>query len=290
MQVDTLHVFHANSPSNDIGVLTDSTLTGLGMGGDVVISGRTLAGGITYSDLEVLKIDLGSGNDSFTIESTHSGSTVINSGKGSDTINVKTVAGHTTINTGADADTISVRSADLLVDSVNALLTINGGGDIGVVETLDQIASALRQDINSRLGAATATGSGAVLQLASSSAFTVEFEIRRIGSSSGAAAITPESAKSTPSTSATLTLSGTPVEDEIWTVRITLGGVTYTFRHLVTATTAGDVLNVDDRNEAEWQPRHFDRQHADGSRHADGVGDSNDLRAGGRRHLQAAHP
>ena len=33
------------------------------MGGDRVIGGRTFAGGITYSDIELLRVDLGNGND-----------------------------------------------------------------------------------------------------------------------------------------------------------------------------------------------------------------------------------
>jgi len=109
-QVDTLQVFHGNSPANDEATLTEDHLTGLGMGGDTVISGRILPGGIVYRDLEVLTIDLGSGNDSFTIESTHESTTNLNSGSGTDSIEVKTIAGHTNIDTGDDADTITVRS------------------------------------------------------------------------------------------------------------------------------------------------------------------------------------
>src|SRR6185295_390431 len=74
-QVDVLNVFNGNSPADNKGKLTENSLTGLGMGTDTVISGRELPGGIQYFDVETLNIQLGTGNDSFTIESTHRGAT-----------------------------------------------------------------------------------------------------------------------------------------------------------------------------------------------------------------------
>src|SRR5439155_25775761 len=76
-QVDTLNVFHGNSPADDVGVLTESTLTGLGMGGDTVVGGRVIPGGITYSNLEAVNVNLGYGNNHFTIETTHAGTTTV---------------------------------------------------------------------------------------------------------------------------------------------------------------------------------------------------------------------
>ena len=69
-QIDTLNVFNTLSPSNDVGILTGTTLTGLGMRSSVQIGTQTLDGGITYADLEVLEIFLGKGNDTFTVEGT----------------------------------------------------------------------------------------------------------------------------------------------------------------------------------------------------------------------------
>ncbi len=54
---DTLNVDDTGSTTNKSGTLTDTTLTGLGMG----------SGGITYSGAGVLNVSLGSGNDSFAI-------------------------------------------------------------------------------------------------------------------------------------------------------------------------------------------------------------------------------
>ena len=93
-QVDTLNVFNGGSPADDIGVLTADHLTGLGMAGDTVIAGRTLAGGIVYGDIEVLNIELGSGNDTFTVASTHAGATNISTGAGNDTVYVQSIDGH----------------------------------------------------------------------------------------------------------------------------------------------------------------------------------------------------
>ena len=54
-QVDTLNVFNGDSPAHDVGVLTDSTLTGFGMGTGLTLAGRTFSGGITYSNGKGLK-------------------------------------------------------------------------------------------------------------------------------------------------------------------------------------------------------------------------------------------
>ena len=147
-QVDTLNIFHKNSPADDVGYLTEDRLTGLGLGGDAVIAGLRLDGGVTYFDVEELDIELGQGNNRFTIDSTHEGATIITSGAGYDTFNVRSIGGHTEINTGANNDTVNVGTgvnfaADIndgvdvvkapdfahYADSISAILTINGGSD-----------------------------------------------------------------------------------------------------------------------------------------------------------------
>ena len=85
-QVDTLNVFNGNSPSNDVGLLTETRLKGLGMGGDAVVNGHPVNGGITYSGLEALNLDLGYGHNTLVIESTHEGSTTVNTDDGDDEI------------------------------------------------------------------------------------------------------------------------------------------------------------------------------------------------------------
>src|SRR5205823_14672948 len=96
------------SPANDAGVLTSSTLNGLGMGGNTVVGGRIVPGGITYSNLEALNVNLGYGNNTFTIQSTHAGSTTVTSGRGNDVIDVLTVGGHLNVETGAGNDVVNV--------------------------------------------------------------------------------------------------------------------------------------------------------------------------------------
>ena len=124
-QVDTAIIDNSNSPAADIGALTESRLTGLGMGPDTVIANKPLPGGITYRDLEALDVRLGFGNDTFTIQSTHAGTTTVEAGGGNDLINVQSVLGHTFIDTAAGLDTVTVGSAQHLVDEVGALLTLH---------------------------------------------------------------------------------------------------------------------------------------------------------------------
>ena len=140
-QVDTLNVSHGNSPADDIGYLTTDRLTGLGMGPDAIIGGQRINGGITYSALEEIFIELGTGDNHFVIESTHEGSTTITSGPGADVFDINEILGHTEIYTGANSDIVNVGSqvsyvaptstgdTAHLVNTIGALLTIDGGTD-----------------------------------------------------------------------------------------------------------------------------------------------------------------
>ncbi|WP_117236182.1 LEPR-XLL domain-containing protein [Vibrio maerlii] len=77
-QTDELNIFNDGSVESDNGILTGSSLTGLGMGE-----------GIEYSDIEVVELFLGQGDDSLTVEGTAAGSiTVVHGGGGNDTLSV----------------------------------------------------------------------------------------------------------------------------------------------------------------------------------------------------------
>ncbi|HMC70441.1 MAG TPA: hypothetical protein VKJ07_14900, partial [Mycobacteriales bacterium] len=156
--VDTLNVVNSGSPANDAGVLTESTLTGLGMGGDTVIDGQTVPGGITYRNLESLNINLGSGNQLFTIKSTHDGTTEISAGAGANTFNVVAINGHTTINTGTNPQTV-VNVGDLgLVDRIGGLLSIDTGSTGAGGGTVNVDNSAETRDTQATLTGSTLTG------------------------------------------------------------------------------------------------------------------------------------
>ncbi|WP_261842146.1 LEPR-XLL domain-containing protein [Aliamphritea ceti] len=97
-QTDTLNVFNDGSIQNDTGVLTATTITGLGMP-----AGK----GIEYRDIEVIDTLLGTGNDTFTVTGTAKGAiTVIHGGGGNDTIKV----------TGSDADGALILLGDSVQD------------------------------------------------------------------------------------------------------------------------------------------------------------------------------
>ena len=81
--IDRLNIINDGSTSDDIGLLTGNTFTGFG------------SAGITYHDVEILDVLLGTGNDTFIIHSTltpdgvQGGITIIHGGAGSDTIAVQ---------------------------------------------------------------------------------------------------------------------------------------------------------------------------------------------------------
>ena len=119
----TVDVNDTGSTGAKSGALTATALTGLGMG----------AGGVTYSGLAALNISLGSGGNTFTLNSTSAATvTTVNTGEGADTITLVGDNGPTKINapnTGTN-DTINIRSTGGLTTvntSEGATSTINVG-------------------------------------------------------------------------------------------------------------------------------------------------------------------
>jgi Ca2+-binding RTX toxin-like protein len=137
---DWLYVDDSGDDNPNVGILTSTTITGLDMGGS-----------INYGTVEHLVISLGSGGNTFTINSTHGAATspyqeetIVNTGSGADMVHINhvsdllTVNGQagadvvnvngtgvgsvTTLNTGAGADTVNV-------NNVTNLLIVNGGAD-----------------------------------------------------------------------------------------------------------------------------------------------------------------
>jgi Ca2+-binding RTX toxin-like protein len=101
-------------------------ITGFGMGGDRNIGGAPQPGGITFEEIDDLRIDLGQGSNQFTIEDTHVGKTTVNTGRGNDAVYVKTISGHTFVNLGAGNDEITVTSNASKLDQILGLLTVSG--------------------------------------------------------------------------------------------------------------------------------------------------------------------
>ena len=131
---DVLDVDDSADTAGNTGNLTGTMLTGLGM-----------SSGIQYEDIESLTVKLGSGDDTFNIQGTHTWATTVNAGAGEDTINVQTVSGDTTVNAGADDDVVNVGSsaptAGGVLDGIGARLSINGDGGADTVN-LDDSADA----------------------------------------------------------------------------------------------------------------------------------------------------
>jgi hypothetical protein len=84
--LDVLNMDDTGSTSAKTGTLTGTTLTGFAM-----------AGGITYSELEAVNIALGSGSNQLSIAETHTGSTSVQAGAGTDVINIQSINGPTRV-------------------------------------------------------------------------------------------------------------------------------------------------------------------------------------------------
>jgi len=173
-QVDYLFVYDQDSVADDTGALTSQIfgegddavlkgrITGLGMGPDATIGGTTQPGGITYGDLEAVQVNLGSGNDTLTVDYTTISTdhtterdsefytlTMVNTGEGDDKVTVNLTAdedGAFALNTQRGGDTVigTGSTAPLIVFGEEGNDSITGGdgadilfGDYGRVDYAD---------------------------------------------------------------------------------------------------------------------------------------------------------
>ena len=135
----------ANFSDTGDGLSTISTLNGTGLTSTAFGTG----GSLSYSLLAKLNIDLGSGGNVFTVANTGIGTTTtVNSGTGSDTVNVQAIGGPTSVNTGggSTANVVNVGSLEPatggLIDNIQGALTVigDGGDTMNVDDTGSTIA------------------------------------------------------------------------------------------------------------------------------------------------------
>ncbi|MFZ7127839.1 MAG: calcium-binding protein, partial [Desulfobacterales bacterium] len=147
-QVDALFVYDQDSVADDVGEMTSEEMdfgdgpvikgriTGLGMGPAAEIGGTLQPEGITYGDLEMVQVNLGSGNDTLTVDyvsvwTDHSTQrsepfytlTMVDTGEGDDTVTVSST-GHAA---GAFAVTTRAGEDRVYGEGSTAPLTVFGG-------------------------------------------------------------------------------------------------------------------------------------------------------------------
>jgi hypothetical protein len=111
---DVLNLNDLRDRNDNNGTLTSNTLTGLGLNS------------LNYESLETLNLNLGIGDDTLTVENTHTGVTNIKANDGNDVVNLRANAGNTFVWLGKGDDILNVGS-----------LQPNSGG------TLNQLTQAL---------------------------------------------------------------------------------------------------------------------------------------------------
>ncbi|MEH2109077.1 DUF4347 domain-containing protein [Nostoc sp.] len=113
---DILDVDDSGDTTDNIAILNDNQIRGLGMGGL-----------INYGSFENLNLKTGSGNDILTVESTHDGETNIDTADGSDRIYIENIYGLTTVRGGKGDDNITVSNSQQMLNDIANTLTISGG-------------------------------------------------------------------------------------------------------------------------------------------------------------------
>ncbi len=148
--IDVLFVHDEDSPADSTGLLTANRLSGLNMGPANVDGrlfpdpgGRFRAFGITYGDLEVMDIELGSGLNTLTVQGTPTRDdgyqtwTTINTGDDIPDPNTPSITGDTVNITLVETDTVTVDDATLgsafsaaASDPVSGLATLSFASDV----------------------------------------------------------------------------------------------------------------------------------------------------------------
>src|SRR5262249_33778411 len=125
--------------------------------------------GINYTTLETLNIWLAVGDNTFTIDSTHTGQTTVYTAEGNDTVNINGASGTLTVNaevgddiinvhgTGAlstvylngqnGADTFNRGDASHMIDAIDGLVVIDGGANSDTINVDDSANTASKAGI-----------------------------------------------------------------------------------------------------------------------------------------------
>ena len=104
----------------DNGVLTDANACTGPVGGNE-------PGGITFKGLQDVELNLGRGNNLFTIHDTPPSTLFrVNTGAGDDVVNIEKIEGHTFVNTGAGNDVVNIYNTHQQLSDLFGLLTLSG--------------------------------------------------------------------------------------------------------------------------------------------------------------------
>jgi len=199
-----------------------------------------MGGSITYGTLENLNISLGSGGNEFTVNSSAAGATnLITGNTGVDIFNIRTIGGTTTVNAGDSSDTINIgsnASGTLATPNTNTggnlnsilgLLTVNGNAPPAAdVLNVDDTS-----DASSNTGILTSTTITG-LDMAAGGIVYGSFEVLNISLGSGGNNFTVSSTHN----------SATVGTEETTTLNTGLGA------DVVSITTTSDTLTVNGQN------------------------------------------
>lgn len=135
---DTLRIDASNDASGNTGALSDTSVTGLGMGTGVTIGATTYPAGVVYGQIEFVNVQLDGEADTFDVTSTHAvdhvAATVrthVLGGGADDAINVQRISDTTRVSGEDGDDTVTVGNlAPALhgnVHGIDARLDVVGG-------------------------------------------------------------------------------------------------------------------------------------------------------------------
>jgi len=130
-----------------IGVFDSALFSGMNMANDVFVLTNGPFSGIKYEAIEIVTFNLGDGVDSITVLSTTEAIHIMNLGGNHDTVTVESLSGPLLINGEGGNDTVYVSSDDAKLELIDALLTFDGGNDMGDVLILNNTGDTEIDDV-----------------------------------------------------------------------------------------------------------------------------------------------
>ena len=126
-QVDRLVVENTGGFLPTTVTLTEGRITGMGMGESRVLAGTTVLGGVTYTSMEEVVVNLGPAKDDVIVNGTHLGATYVNAGKDDDTFTVLAAHGPVVLNGSTGNDNFTFGAGDGLLGGIKDMVVADGG-------------------------------------------------------------------------------------------------------------------------------------------------------------------
>ena len=126
-QVDHLIVENTGGFLPTTTYLEEGRITGMGMGVTRTLEGTVILGGVSYTGMENVTVNLGPATDTVIVNGTHPGATYVNAGKSDDTFTILGANGPVILNGSTGNDNFTFGAEDGLMSAIQDMVCVDGG-------------------------------------------------------------------------------------------------------------------------------------------------------------------